>query len=154
VKLWLLRHGEAETHAPTDELRQLTERGRRQVRNICTHLQGVPFAGIFASPYARARQTASLAAELLGLETPVQHAGWLVPEADLRVAMAALSALAEGDWLLVTHQPLVGNLASLLIHGHRADPVPFGTASLLELEGLLPLAGGMSPLSLRHPALS
>lgn len=152
MKLWLLRHGEAERHAAHDELRRLTERGRREVRSISAQLRDVPLAGIFASPYVRARQTAALVVESLGLQIPVQLADWLIPDAEPRLAVNELSGMGEGDWLLVSHQPLVGNLASLLIHGHVADPLPFGTASLLELEGL-PLAGGMNLLSLRHPAL-
>lgn len=31
MKLWLLRHGEAEARAPSDELRELTATGRAEV---------------------------------------------------------------------------------------------------------------------------
>src|SRR5476649_2001431 len=53
--------------------------------------------------------------------------------------------------LLVSHQPLVGNLLSLLQHGNVRQPEPMGTASLAELEGELPLDGAMTLLSVRHP---
>ncbi|MFP3681833.1 phosphohistidine phosphatase SixA, partial [Pseudomonas sp. SIMBA_041] len=52
--------------------------------------------------------------------------------------------------LLVSHQPLVGNLIGLLQHGHLRDPQPMNTASLAELEGDWPLAGLMTLNAVTH----
>ena len=55
-----------------------------------------------------------------------------------------------GNVLLVSHQPLVGNLISFLQHGHERQPQPMHTASLAELEGEWPLAGSMTLLGVYH----
>ena len=57
----------------------------------------------------------------------------------------------EQNLLLVTHQPLVGALAGLLVYGHLQQPLPFNTASLALLEGEMPLAGLMNLLAIHHP---
>ena len=75
---------------------------------------------------------------------------WLTPESDPREALARLAEREEGELLLVTHNPFVGELAGLLIHGHRQQPLPLGTASLVELEGEMALAGLMELRSLHH----
>jgi phosphohistidine phosphatase len=61
VKLWILRHGEAEGHARTDAERNLTEHGRGEVLRSAAHLIGQPITAIVASPYVRAQQTAFVA---------------------------------------------------------------------------------------------
>ena len=74
-QLWLLRHGEAEPHdSATDVDRKLTARGRDQSRAAGRTLAalGVGFQMAFTSPKVRARDTAELACEALGLE-PVDH---------------------------------------------------------------------------------
>ncbi|MNH47208.1 hypothetical protein D3C79_1103320 [compost metagenome] len=53
--------------------------------------------------------------------------------------------------LLVSHQPLVGNLVGLLEHGNYRQPAPMSTASLAQLEGEWPLAGLMTLSNLHHP---
>lgn len=58
MKLWLLRHGEAEPHASRDSERRLTAHGRKEVLQSAARLAGLPLDGILASPYVRAQQTA------------------------------------------------------------------------------------------------
>jgi len=67
--LWLLRHADAAAGSP-DELRPLTELGRTQARTAGTALArlGVPIELCLTSPKLRARQTAELACEPLGIE--------------------------------------------------------------------------------------
>ncbi len=72
--LWLLRHAEAEdAHGRPDAERPLTERGRGQARAAGTALAalGVPLDACLASPRVRARDTAALACETLGLEVQI-----------------------------------------------------------------------------------
>lgn len=151
MRLWLLRHGQAEPRARSDAERALTVHGRDEVRQAAVQLQGRPLSGILASPYVRAQQTAELVREVVGFSGAIQTAPWLTPESDLREALAELDACAEGEWLLVTHQPLVGALGGLLIHGHRQQPLPMHTASLAELEGEVLAAGTLELLALVHP---
>jgi len=149
VKLWILRHGEAEAHARTDAERNLTERGRAEVLRSAAHLIGQPLGAIIASPYVRAQQTARLVREALGFVPDIRTVPWLTPEGSPEQVLAHLEA--EDNVLLVSHQPLVGNLISFLQHGHSRQPQPMYTASLAQLEGEFALAGLMSLVSLKNP---
>jgi phosphohistidine phosphatase len=149
VKLWILRHGEAEAHARTDAERNLTERGRAEVLRGAAHLIGQPLGAIIASPYVRAQQTARLVREALGFVPDIRTVPWLTPEGSPEQVLAHLEA--EDNVLLVSHQPLVGNLISFLQHGHSRQPQPMYTASLAQLEGEFALAGLMSLVSVKNP---
>ncbi|WP_327440114.1 phosphohistidine phosphatase SixA [Pseudomonas donghuensis] len=151
MKLWVLRHGEAEPRAHTDAERRLTAHGREQVLRSAAVLLGQPPQVILASPYVRAQQTAALVHEALGFAKPVQTVPWLTPDSDPQAVIAELDKLGVEEVLLVSHQPLVGTLVGLLEHGHYRTPAPMSTASLAQLEGDWPLAGLMTLKSLKHP---
>nr|WP_222933499.1 phosphohistidine phosphatase SixA [Pseudomonas sp. WS 5414] len=147
--MWVLRHGQAESHAPTDAQRNLTAHGREEVLGSAAQLIGQPISAIIASPYVRAQQTAQLVREALGFEAEIRTVPWLTPEAN---PLQVLQQLDGADnLLLVSHQPLVGSLIGLLQHGHLRDPQPMNTASLAELEGDWPLAGLMILNGVKHP---
>lgn len=150
MRLWLLRHGEAEPRARTDAERNLTERGRRDVRENAAHLRGRALQAILVSPYQRAQQTAEEVQRALGFEGPCETVPWLTSESDLNEALRQLDRRGEGELLLVTHQPLVGNLGGWLVHGHSGASLPMATASLAELEGEAIAGGLMRLVSLRH----
>ena len=149
MKLWVLRHGEAESHAPSDAQRNLTERGREEVLHSAAHLIGQPISAIIASPYVRAQQTAQLVREALGFVPEIRTVSWLTPDGNPLQVLEKLDT--DDNVLLVSHQPLVGNLISFLQHGHQRQPQPMHTASLAELEGDFPLAGLMSLVSVKNP---
>ncbi|MNR04259.1 Phosphohistidine phosphatase SixA [compost metagenome] len=151
MKLWVLRHGEAEQRANTDAERRLTAHGREQVLRSAAVLLGQPLQVILASPYVRAQQTAALVHEALGFAKPVQTVSWLTPDSDPQAVIAELDKLGVEEVLLVSHQPLVGNLVGLLEHGNYRHPAPMSTASLAQLEGEWPLAGLMTLSNLHHP---
>jgi phosphohistidine phosphatase len=72
--LWLLRHADAEDpDGRPDAERPLTEKGRAQARAAGAALAalGVPLDACLASPRVRARDTALLACESLGLEVQI-----------------------------------------------------------------------------------
>lgn len=150
MRLWLLRHGEAEPRARTDAARNLTEGGRRDVRRSATFLRGKPLQTILVSPFHRAQQTAEEVRKALGFGGKFETVDWLTPEADLAEALRELDLRDEDDLLLVTHQPFVGSLAGWLVNGDHAEPVPMATASLAELEGDAIAGGLMRLVSLRH----
>jgi phosphohistidine phosphatase len=106
---------------------------------------------ILVSPYVRAQQTAELVRSELGFSGPLTTVPWLTPDSDPREALKYLDERESAEVLLVTHQPLVGALGGLLVHGHRQEPLPMRTASLAELEGDIPAAGLMELLALIHP---
>jgi phosphohistidine phosphatase len=151
VKVWILRHGEAQPQAARDAERRLTAHGQAQAVRAATHLAGQPLQAIIASPYVRAQQTAALVHQALATSVSVRTGAWLTPDGDPREVLDQLDALALEHVLLVSHQPLVGELVSLLEQGHVQQPVGFSTASLAELEGAWALAGGMTLRALHQP---
>ena len=151
MRLWLLRHGEAQAQAATDAERALTPRGRAEVLQVAVQLQDRPLAMILVSPYVRAQQTAALVAEALGYAGPVHTVPWLTPDSDPREVVRRLDRHEGAELLLVSHQPLVGALAGLMMHGHLQQPLAMHTASLAELDGDLLAAGTMNLLALVHP---
>jgi phosphohistidine phosphatase len=151
VTLWLLRHGQAEAHAASDAQRELTERGRQEALQSAAHLIGQPLAVIIASPYVRAQQTAEVVRQQLGFERAIITAAWLKPAGDVGEVIRQLDAYEGQDVLLVSHQPLIGDLGGFLQHGHRQQPLPMHTASLAQLQGELIAAGTLQLQSLHHP---
>jgi phosphohistidine phosphatase len=100
--IYLLRHGAAEDgEGKPDEARKLTDKGRRQSESAGRALAslGVQIDACLTSPKVRARETAELACEQLGVK---------VEEADeLRGGSfdAPQLAAGRGDVLLVGHEP-------------------------------------------------
>lgn len=151
MKLWLLRHGEAEPRAASDSTRALTERGREEVRRSAMHLVEQPPALVLVSPYVRAQQSAAIVMQALGRSSAQQTVTWLTPESDPRHVLRELDRYAEASILLVAHQPLLGELGGLLVHGHRQQPLALRTASLVELEGEYLLAGDLQLKAVHSP---
>jgi phosphohistidine phosphatase len=150
VKIWILRHGEAEARASSDAARELTARGCDQVIESARQLLGRPLQRIIASPYVRAQQTATQVQHVLSRREAVVTVPWLTPDSDPRRVLSELDALNLDHVLLVSHQPLVGALIGLLVHGSYQHAETMSTASLAELEGEHVLAGGMQLVGVRH----
>jgi len=150
MKVWVLRHGEAEPYGSRpDSERALTPHGCEEVLRSAARLIGEPLTAIYASPYLRAQQTAQLVREALGFVPDIRTVEWLTP--DSRPQAVAEQLASVDNVLLVSHNPLVGNLLGFLQHGHVQEPVAVRTAGLAELEGEWPLAGLMKLNSLKHP---
>jgi phosphohistidine phosphatase len=150
MKLWVLRHGEAEPHGTRpDSERALTAHGREEVLRTTAELIGQPITAIYASPYRRAQETAQLVRETLGFAPEIRTVEWLTPDYSPQVVAEQLVSVDRA--LLVSHNPLVGNLLGYLQHGHVQDPERVATAGLAELEGDLPLAGAMKLNGIKHP---
>jgi phosphohistidine phosphatase len=73
--IWLLRHGDAADGSPDAE-RPLTAKGERQARNAGLALKklGVELDACLTSPKVRARDTARIACEELGVEVSEEQA--------------------------------------------------------------------------------
>jgi len=151
MKLWVLRHGEAEPHGsrPHDSERELTANGREEVLRAAANLVGQPLTAIYASPYMRAQQTAQLVREALGFEPEIRIVEWLTPDTDPDKVAEQLVSVSEA--LLVSHNPLVGNLLSYLQHGAGYPPERVSTAGLAELKGEELLVGSMTLDSIKPP---
>jgi phosphohistidine phosphatase len=73
MKLYFVRHGEAEDLAPTDHSRELTDRGKERVGKSAQVLKrlGISPKVIYSSPRIRAKQTATIIADALGMEITI-----------------------------------------------------------------------------------
>lgn len=116
--LHILRHGKAERDARTgrDEDRELAPRGHRQAAWQGARLAALaePPTRILASRAPRARTTAELVAEALGLD--VDDAPWLFLGEPASNAYQHALALPD-HVLLVGHEPVMSTLIDLLLHG-------------------------------------
>lgn len=151
MRIWVLRHGEAERQTQSDPDRALTARGSDDAHAAGVHLSKIvsPDLQIYASPYKRAQQTAQAAMQALPQQRIVT-VEWLTPDTDLSIVLRGLEQLPRSDTLLVSHQPLVSALLGVLIEGdYRAGPA-MSTASLAEIEVNAIGIGCAKLISLRH----
>lgn len=76
MKLYFVRHGQANRVAASDELRQLDEVGIREATRIGRALaeMGIKPVQIFSSPRLRAQETAQLIGQALGIEPTINDA--------------------------------------------------------------------------------
>lgn len=107
MQLYLLRHADADTEAPSDDERFLSEKGMLQAQRVARFCEAHEITPdvVFTSPLRRAHQTAAAVAEKLGVE--LRTVRWLQCGAE---ASEVLSQLNE-------HR----NLASIMIVGHEPD---------------------------------
>lgn len=129
ISLYILRHGEAESVAITDEARKLTGRGRAQVSAVSASLPDLNL--MVVSPFVRAQETALIVQESHQIGR-VQDSETLTPEAGVNGVMAWLEDIDVKTVLLVSHNPLVTELTHLLT---GADMARFGTGSMALLTG-------------------
>jgi phosphohistidine phosphatase len=150
MKLWVLRHGEAEPYGSRpDSERALTPHGCEEVLRSAAELIGQPLTAIYASPFLRAQQTAQLVREVLGFEPEIRTVEWLTPTTD--PDKVAEQLVSVSNVLLVSHNPLVGNLLSYLQHGAGHAPEKVSTAGLAELKGDELVIGSMKLNGIKHP---
>lgn len=154
VRLLLLRHGEAERTAPSDELRALTASGRDEVARTARHIAalGLPAPVVVSSPYLRARETAAILAAILDVD-PVRTVSRITPDDSPTRALAVIDPLcaAGSVVVVVTHMPLIGRLLGLLVEGDafRAPGIATASGALLAGDllapGLLRIVGNIGP---------
>jgi phosphohistidine phosphatase len=155
MKLLVVRHAvalEREEFAATgkpDDLRPLTDRGRRKMRRAARGLRRlVPHLDVLAtSPLTRAAQTADLLSEAFhGIQvTPVDE---LAPDTPPDALVPWLRTLKPSDVAAVVgHEPHLGFLLGWLLTGRHASFIELrkGGACLLEFEDP-PAAGGATLL--------
>lgn len=132
MKLYLMRHGQAESYAASDAERQLTEKGIAQSRAMADYLKAELPVRVVSSPLIRACQTAFNVIEPLLHEVPFETCDLLTPDEDPRAVTEWLNTLGdEGPVLLVTHNPLVSLLVSWLVNGHMQGSISMSTADVV-----------------------
>ena len=138
MKVFIMRHGEAQQFASSDSDRQLTSKGRQRSQEIareCSELGYVHFDRVLVSPYIRAQQTWHEISAYLSVEH-YEICEDITPYGDAEQVVSYLSALADihdvQTLLIVSHLPLVGYIAAELIAD--ISPPMFSTSGLMGIE--------------------
>lgn len=137
MRLYILRHGEAEARAASDAERALTGHGRNEIGSVAEQLKRkVPeIARVLVSPYRRAQETAAIMVETLGLPTP-ETERLLTPDSSPWLVLELLRQVPTQDGvLLVSHMPLVGRLVLELAPGLGAKGFQTGELVVLDWPG-------------------
>jgi phosphohistidine phosphatase len=151
MKLYLLRHGEAETRAHNDPGRELTARGRDEVSEVARQFaaRNIQLQRCFASPYVRAAQTAALFLSAAGQRVAAESTPVLMPEVRASIVMDFLEGVREQEVMLVSHNPLMSELNALLTDGDISHMHILGTSELICIEcDVIGLGMGVAPFRL------
>lgn len=146
TELLLLRHahaGDSTTWQGDDDLRPLTEKGRRQAERLGRLLAAAGFTpdAVLASPLVRARETAEIVADDLGLS--VRRDARLGEPLDLAVLERILDDAGDPRRpLLVGHDPDFSELVSELV----GAPIPMRKGTLARVDVERPLEPGAGVL--------
>jgi phosphohistidine phosphatase len=122
MELVLFRHGIAaprESHNGPDATRELTEHGRLRTRAAARGLavMEVEPQVVVSSPLVRARQTAEIVAEVLGVRRPIEIVDELTPGTLTGQVVKRLDAINVGAMVVVGHGPDIDLLLRMLLDG-------------------------------------
>lgn len=139
MKIFIMRHGEAQHYAASDAERALTDRGRNEsvavaragvIQKNITHIDKV-----FVSPYLRAQQTWQEISQHFSSDM-VEVCEEITPYGQSEDVFDFVAACIEAEHLesvlLVSHLPLVGYLVSEFVPGMVAPMFP--TSGLVCIE--------------------
>ncbi len=140
MKLFLMRHGEAETYAATDASRALTLAGQKESKDAGIWLgSAVPEVGFaLVSPYLRAKQTFAHVADNICVRAH-QVVDDIIPSGDASWVADYIEILMQEhrdiqSMLVVTHMPLISELLDHIV----AKPVgvffPTGGIAMIDME--------------------
>jgi phosphohistidine phosphatase len=142
IELCLLRHahaGDSMTWEGDDELRPLTDKGRRQAERLGRLLAAAGLVPdvVLASPLLRARETAEIVAEALGVVARLE------PQLGEMVDLAMVEQILDDAGnprrpLLVGHDPDFSALVSELV----GAPIAMRKGSLARIDAERPLEPG------------
>ena len=135
MDLYILRHGKAEDTGQgiTDAERKLTKKGRDEIAGVVEWMaaQDIVFDLIATSPLVRAKETAEIVAEGLGMPKKPKIWKVLVPGGDPDDVCREIDDHADAAAiLLVGHEPLLSSLISRIISGD-------GNAGIVMTKGAL-----------------
>jgi phosphohistidine phosphatase len=166
MNLYLMRHGIAVTAdqpgVESDGERALTPKGIKRMRRAVRGLRrlGISFDAILTSPLVRARQTAEIVADTLGLADHLDEIPELTPENSVDRLVSGLTRFRDKkNLLLVGHNPLLTNVASFLIAGKKDAKFQIdlkkGGLCCIEIDDLPPDSSGtlcwfLTPKQLRR----
>jgi len=141
MELYLLRHAIAVVRGTPgyerDADRPLTPKGEKKMHRIAEGMLalGLSFDLILSSPILRARQTAEIAAEDLGLEKMLNFSDNLGTDGEAEDLIKELNAnyKALDSIMLVGHEPDLSSLISVLIAGDAGLSITMKKGGLCKL---------------------
>ena len=145
----LLRHADAGMPDPVkwpgDVDRPLSDTGHSTQRAMGELLRGTGIAveAVLTSPLLRARQTAAITAEVLGLTPPVVCDALAAPP-NMRALSKCIASIRADTIALVGHSPWLEQLASILLAGSpdgMSIDFPKSAAMAIRADTLDPGAG-------------
>jgi len=152
TELHFLRHASAadrESWEQPDELRPLTEKGRRQAERLGRLLAAAGFApdAVLTSPLVRARETAEIVAGLVGVGVRIE------PRLGEPLDLVTLDAILDDAGsprrpIVVGHDPDFSEIVTELVGG---SPIPMRKGALARVDVERPLAPGAGELRLLLP---
>ncbi len=146
MNLFLLRHGDAESAASMDSLRELSPKGYEDIRRagIVFAASGFKIDLCFASPYLRAQQSAKSFLEASKIKCNLETCSILTPEQGVYDVIRFIDSfmlesrkkeIPANNLMLVGHNPLLSTLLAMLTKG-KADynMKTLATAELCRIE--------------------
>ena len=152
MQLYLLRHADADTIAPSVDERFLSEKGMMQAQRVALFCErhAIRPSVVLTSPLRRAHQTAALVADKLGTE--MRTVRWLsagvMPETLLREVTEYRHL---ESCMLVGHEPDFSQFAAFLIGAAHGESIRIRKATLA-LFTILDFRPGGSRLEYSIPA--
>jgi phosphohistidine phosphatase len=138
MKLYVMRHGEAQFKGKDDSDRSLTSDGSSQTRNTCeiARMLGCKPAVFISSPLLRAKQSAEIAKEVLNPQADLRIENCLQPDAKVEDVYKVLSKIKGAESvMLVTHLPLGGLLIRDLLDWHvERRNLDYDPSAIVEIE--------------------
>ncbi len=140
MKLYIMRHGQAQPVAPSDKERVLTETGRQESLIMTKWLakHQTNFDLTFVSPYLRALETFEIASQII--ENKPQHhvLEELTPDSSPETCgdtlLAYCAQIKATSALVVSHLPLVGLLVADLCKGAIMPSFTTSSIACVELD--------------------
>lgn len=145
MRIFLVRHGEADAEAPEglgDEARALTAKARASTAahfaSLAERIGSVSL--VLASPLVRTVQTAQMLSTILKHEGTLRAHRCLLPDMPVGAVAPVIDEHSNENIVLVGHQPSMGALAAHLL-GMQSFPKPVNPGTIIALERAEPTEG-------------
>lgn len=138
MRLFIMRHGDADQFGLSDSERSLTEQGHLEASVMAKWLtqESVDFEHVLVSPYVRAQQTAKTLLAGMSVAPSITTLDNLIPSGSCQQVHDYIDGICSlekiNNLLIVSHMPLVSYLVSELTIEHNA-PI-FQTAAIAEID--------------------
>lgn len=137
MELYLIQHGEAKSKQENPE-RPLTDIGVENIKKTAAFFKRMPkeIDLIWHSGKKRAKQTAEIFKEILGIDILTEICEGLAPNDDISIIKEKIETAEQDSITLVGHLPHLSHLASELLTGNQEmEIIRFRNAGIVSLVG-------------------